>query len=435
MVHLYLDNFRGFSRTVIPFASVNFLVGENSTGKSSVLGLINLLSSIDFWFTQNFNMAGHEFGGFRDILSATAPHGTEFSFGIYTNGPGTQDKSSKPFCCLASYTERDALPTLSFFARALGNDFLAVKKTRKSWKYKTAKLSTENKARNPSEIFESFEAEHLRDQTGYTDTPKGFPSGANVMHVLGMLGNLAATGKPNLHNFIFPVPLPTPEGLAWLAPIRTKPKRTYDGYGVSFNPEGEHTPYLLQKKLAPLTKTVKPFRAALEAFGKKSGLFSGVEIHKLGKDATAPFELLVRLVPSCPLRIDSVGYGVSQALPVIVEMLVRRKGSYFAIQQPEVHLHPRAQSALGDMIFQMAETEGKHFFVETHSDFTIDRFRMNFKKTPSHKTTAQVLFFERVPEGNRVHVLPLKKNGEYPEDQPAAFRDFFLKEQMDLLGL
>src|SRR4051812_3768119 len=40
--HLFIDNFRGFSDAHIPLTEVNFLVGENSTGKTSVLGLLNL---------------------------------------------------------------------------------------------------------------------------------------------------------------------------------------------------------------------------------------------------------------------------------------------------------------------------------------------------------------------------------------------------------
>ena len=69
MRFLYLDNFRGFSNTVIPLKPVNFLVGENSTGKTSLLALLNLLSSSSFWLSQDFNSADYEFGGFKDILS------------------------------------------------------------------------------------------------------------------------------------------------------------------------------------------------------------------------------------------------------------------------------------------------------------------------------------------------------------------------------
>ncbi len=434
MTNLYLDNFRGFSRTVIPFSSVNFLVGENSTGKSSVLALMNLLSTPDFWFSQNFNQTEHEFGGFRDILSATSSPDSQFSFGVSTERPDARDKTEKPFSFLAAYSEQDALPCLAFFARLQGRQLLAIRRFKKIWKYKTIESPANSDAKRPCEAFDILQAERKTDEEGYVNVPKSIPTRSNVFPMIAMLDTMAATGKKDMHEFMFPVPL-IGRNLAWLAPIRTKPKRTYDGYGSSFSPEGEHTPYLLRKKLSAGSGRAEPFRAALEKFGRESGLFKTVDIHKLGEDAASPFELLVRLLPECPLRINSVGYGVSQVLPLVVEMLARGKHSWYAIQQPEVHLHPRAQAALGDVIFQMAETEGKRFFVETHSDFTIDRFRRNFKAASPHKTTAQILFFERSLTGNVVHVLPLKDNGEYPENQPDSFRGFFLKEQMNLLGL
>ncbi len=434
MTNLYLDNFRGFSRTVIPFSRVNFLVGENSTGKSSVLALMNLLSSPDFWFSQNFNQTEHEFGGFRDILSATASPDSQFSFGVCTERPDSRDKTDKPFSFLASYSEMDALPSLAFFARLHGAQMLAIRRFKKNWKYKSTELPADAIKTQPCDAFAILQAERERGEEGYVAVPKSMPTRGNVFPMIAMLDTMAATGKQDIHEFMFPVPL-VGHNLAWLAPIRTKPKRTYDGYGSAFSPEGEHTPYLLRKKLSTITDRAEPFRAALEAFGKESGLFKTVDIHKLGDDAAAPFELLVRLLPACALRINNVGYGVSQVLPLVVEMLARGKQSWFAIQQPEVHLHPRAQAALGDVIFQMAEAEGKRFFVETHSDFTIDRFRMNFKRTSPHKTSAQILFFQRSRTGNTINVLPLRENGEYPDDQPEAFRQFFLKEQMNLLGL
>jgi predicted ATPase len=225
------------------------------------------------------------------------------------------------------------------------------------------------------------------------------------------------------------------DDLVWFGPIRTKPKRTYDGYGPpEFSPEGEHTPFLLRRILGGKDKG-RAFLDAVAEFGKESGLFRGVRVKRHGAEAAAPFELLIELESGCELRVNNVGYGVSQVLPLLVEMLSRKKGCWFAIQQPEVHLHPRAQAAAGDLIFHLAEHDEKHFLIETHSDFIVDRFRLNFKKFPKHKTSAQVLFFERSPKGNTVTPIPICDNGEYPEEQPRAFRDFFMKEAMSVLGL
>ena len=75
---IYLDNFRGFTDTVVPIRQVNFLVGENSTGKTSLLGLLELIASDEFWFSQNFNVGTYVFGGFDDIVSAGADDKKEF---------------------------------------------------------------------------------------------------------------------------------------------------------------------------------------------------------------------------------------------------------------------------------------------------------------------------------------------------------------------
>jgi hypothetical protein len=242
---------------------------------------------------------------------------------------------------------------------------------------------------------------------------------------------IAGKGEPK-ENIFFQMPIGMSE-FVWLAPIRTRPRRTYDGYGKEYSPEGEHTPYELRKRLHPTNKA-KVFCSALEKFGKVSGLFRKVGIHNLGKGAAAPFELLVTLSDS-QLRINSVGYGVSQALPVVVEMLVRDKGAWFAIQQPEVHLHPRAQAALGDLLFQMTELEQKHFVIETHSDFMVDRFRLNMRRTKQHKVKAQVVFFERHGDGNKLSIIPIQTDGDYSPEQPKTFRDFFVKEQLSILGI
>ena len=98
-------------------------------------------------------------------------------------------------------------------------------------------------------------------------------------------------------------------------------------------------------------------------------------------------------------------------------------------------MHPRAQASLGDVFFEMATRDNKHFVIETHSDFTIDRFRLNYRKKVAHKPDGQVLFFERRKKRNTVTALPISERGELPSDQPNSYREFFVKEQMDLIGV
>jgi hypothetical protein len=223
--------------------------------------------------------------------------------------------------------------------------------------------------------------------------------------------------------------------LAAMAPIRTRAKRTYDGYAMRFSSGGEHTPYVIRRVLsAPDRPGSKTVRDSLETFGKESGLFRGIGVTQFGDGSAAPFEVTVTL-DQVPLRVNSVGYGVSQSLPVVVELLTHGRESWLALQQPEVHLHPRAQAALGDVLFKSAVRDGHHLFVETHSDYLLDRFRMNVRDTGEHGGIAQVLFFERTAEGNSLSVMQIGEDGAYPSEQPEGFRHFFLQEQRRILGI
>lgn len=168
--------------------------------------------------------------------------------------------------------------------------------------------------------------------------------------------------------------------------------------------------------------------------GKASGLFESIEIKQFGtpEEATAPFEVDA-VLDNKALNLNAVGYGVSQSLPIFVELIARPASSWLAIQQPEVHLHPRAQAALGDVFFEMAARDHKNFVIETHSDFTIDR--LNYMRKQSKSPASQILFFEHRNKRNTVTPLKIGDHGELPLQQPQSYRKFFVKEQMNLLGI
>jgi predicted ATPase len=86
------------------------------------------------------------------------------------------------------------------------------------------------------------------------------------------------------------------------------------------------------------------------------------------------------------------------------------------------------------VFFEIAAAEKKKLLIETHSDYIIDRFRLNYRDRKGKTPEAQVMFFERVNGGNKLHLIPIEKNGEYSENQPDSFRRFFLDEQRKILG-
>ena len=218
------------------------------------------------------------------------------------------------------------------------------------------------------------------------------------------------------------------------APIRTNPQRTYDPVSAEPKPEGSHVPMLLAALSHSGPKgpwaTVS---SALEEFGSKSALFEEIEVIRKGKKESDPFQIGVKSGGPTFNLVD-VGYGVSQALPILVDTLQRASANeVFLLQQPEVHLHPRAQAELGSFFARQAGRKS-NFVIETHSDHLVDRIRMEVRHGNLRPDGVSLLYFERQKHGAAIHNLELAKDGSIT-NPPPGYRQFFLDEERKLLGV
>ena len=177
----------------------------------------------------------------------------------------------------------------------------------------------------------------------------------------------------------------------------------------------------------------------LQEFGKEAGLFDEISIKRLGRRDSEPFQIQVRKSGSKlkgPLRnLIDVGYGVSQALLVITELLRPDAPPLFLLQQPEVHLHPSAQAALGSLFCQIASRE-RQLIIETHSDNLIDRVRMDVRDGEGalKPEDVSILFFEKDDLDVRIHSLEIDDAGNV-NNAPDNYRSFFMEETAKSLGL
>ena len=75
------------------------------------------------------------------------------------------------------------------------------------------------------------------------------------------------------------------------------------------------------------------------------------------------------------VRPANVGFGLTYCLPIIVAALGSTPGSVFIVENPEAHLHPRAQSDIGKFLVRLAAS-GVQTIVETHSDHVLNGVRI-----------------------------------------------------------
>lgn len=440
MRYVFMDNYRGFAETLIPISRATFLVGENSTGKSSFLALVHLLSTPEFFFSPDFSRgASGILGGFRDIVSVTSSDTSYFSIGTLWTKPKPSRAKGEPECTfnVMKFSDEEGLPRICSYSSYIKGKLTSFLFKGDRIYCKVTEHLFPNALDNASlpAFFLRVYRETSRGSDGFEPLPGQISRGVPLPLLLEMVNSRNRSADSNATTLFAEFPAvwsPGTTSWTWLAPIRTRPRRIYEGFKTDFTPEGDHTPYLIRKTLGS-NEGARKFVELLKRFGESSGLFSTVNAHSFAKDPSAPFEVMVEL-QGRPLNISNVGYGVSQVLPVVVEMITRPKGHSFAIQQPEVHLHPRAQAALGDLLHFLVVEQEHHYIVETHSDYLIDRFRLRVKET-HRPNDAQVIFFSRSSVGNRAYILDINERGQYPTEQPDEFRRFFINEEVSLLEI
>ena len=146
------------------------------------------------------------------------------------------------------------------------------------------------------------------------------------------------------------------------------------------------------------------------------------------------------------VALQDVGVGTSQVLPIILEAFAQQN-KLIAIEQPELHLHPKLQAELGDVFIESALGENKNtFLLETHSEHLILRILRRIRETTEGEMDdwpealrkacpngirpedVAVLYVQPGEDGAEVLELPVDANGEFTCDWPGGFFEERMKE-------
>lgn len=151
-------------------------------------------------------------------------------------------------------------------------------------------------------------------------------------------------------------------------------------------------------------------------------------------------ELKVELATSAFAHdLTHVGVGVSQVLPILVMCLLADADSTLVFEQPELHLHPRVQSRLGDFFLSMALCN-KQCIVETHSEYLIDRIRFRIAAQPIDRSPSEkplqdqvkMFFVEKTGVGSSFREVVVNEYGAIV-DWPDGFFDQSQQQAEEIL--
>jgi predicted ATPase len=203
--------------------------------------------------------------------------------------------------------------------------------------------------------------------------------------------------------------------------------------GRLFSGDGSNLPANLLKQVAPTEGLLDQTSAWMQHLspGVRARAFA-VEL----ADATAlRFSYTGTSVESNSRdhRPSNVGFGLTYCLPIVVACLSAPKGALLLLENPEAHLHPRGQSALGQLLARSA-ADGVQIIVETHSDHVLNGIRVAAKRAEIANDSVAVHFFSRDVESGESSIASpvLHANGRF-SDWPEGFFDEWSKALDELL--
>ena len=133
------------------------------------------------------------------------------------------------------------------------------------------------------------------------------------------------------------------------------------------------------------------------------------------------------------VSIADVGFGVSQVLPVLVALIVAEPGQLVYLDEPELHLHPRAQVALARVLAAAAKRDVR-VVVETHSSLLLLAVQTLVAEGDLPPELVKLHWFTRDENGaTKIDTADLDEAGAYG-DWPEDFDDVDLKAQSRYLN-
>ena len=434
LTSLAMEGYRCFrAKQSVRLAPLTFLVGANSTGKTSFLAILRAIWNVVInGEVPDFREDPYDLGTFHDI--------------VYTNGDSeqltdtfaaelhfvTEWNSTQEYYSAVTFDERGGSPFP--FKRHLSHDNISIEVEQQqdgpsricivtptnTWEYS---LASAFNSEHSFQLLHLYFCLHILQDDRFC-VPTGDHMSSLSESDLSLLQDLIGSVYlyPHSNRSVFAS-----------APVRSRPKRTYDPTRPSRDAEGQYVPTYLATVNYRNQEEWRIMKGRLEQFGSEMGLFDEILIRKLGGDLGGPFQLQVKQAATSPERTTTrnlidVGYGVSQVLPLLTELLRPDSGQIFFLQQPEVHLHPSAQAALGSL-FSTVSSEQKQLIIETHSDYLINRVRMDIrdKKNGIQARDISILFFESRGLDVEIHSINIDSYGNVL-GAPSSYRKFFMEE-------
>lgn len=424
-----MTNFKAFDYASLGLGSVNILLGPNNSGKSSVIAaprmLVQTLESYDNRAPLLLNGVMGDFGTFKDIV-----HGNHRARRIE----------------LGLQLSREPLDPEKDTEQANQNQDITLSL---AYKYRTQRrelvLQELKMLEGSSSLLETHygpdSERQLIDSVGARPVPNALKSSLSrglrlhnfIPHVYTFM--LRRTEEGRLDEFI----TKTTEdkirriniigrfvyqqlsNCEYMGALRTPPDRTYLITGERrgrVGAAGEYASNILALDERSGKGRKQQIKQIISEWFAKAGMATDIAIVAL---SDRHYEIRFQHPITREYQnFADVGYGHSQVLPVLVGGYNVRSGSTYFIEQPEIHLHPRAQAELGDFLVDLKERRVQTV-VETHSEHLVLRLQQHVASGLISPQDIKFFYVHANKGRKSIQEMSIDERGVFENDWPEGF--------------
>lgn len=241
------------------------------------------------------------------------------------------------------------------------------------------------------------------------------------------------------------------QAISYLGPLREYPARIYAWNGQMPGQLGVKGELAVQALLASANMRSKKddprgrgdLIEHVSTWLKRMDVADGLELERQGKSSL--YEVVVIRGKERANLVD-VGFGVSQVLPVVVLAYFVPPGSTVILEQPEIHLHPLAQTSLADLFVEVSQERRVQFLIETHSEHLFRRLQYLIAELTTTPDQCALYFVDRGDDGGallkplevddygRVKNWPPRFFGDAVGETERQMRQMLLRKQRERTG-
>lgn len=405
---LYIENFKGFTeredkkKNTIDIKPITLIYGPNSYGKSSIIQTLLLLH-------QTIKKEG---GDYENVY--LCPEGSFTGLGVYYDFVNNNDvkKSIKIEFSLPVNVEDDTISrkTAGFSYKLNNQERIVLSKIELSDKKIFPADSDESPTREfflkPNNLY-SYESECFQpyNRTSFLKI-RGFKN--NIIHPY------FAYNDGDIFDYIED----TIRELVYVSSYRKAPERYFIPSENDMDYVGKYGQYTANiinndQKLRMLVSKWLLYIAGYELSSRDNKTrFDSVNLN----DKKTHIK---------KLNLTDLGSGIAQVLPIITQAF-KSEYKMILIEEPEIHLHPKAQAELGEMFAESALTRNNTFIIETHSENLMLRLGNLIRNKKLSKDDVSIIYIDKDEKGS--YCIPLRFDEEGDIENIKDVPDGFFEE-------